>query len=786
MNKTINMFCISAIGLIVALLSRADTIDLASVEGDTLEVTTLANGTDYTNSSGSTKTLALNLSGDATYSGTISGKIKLEVSNSDTTKTLTLGGENTFTDGVEVKSGTLNVGRPEALGTGTVTLANAKSYLKFSASMTVPNAIVLNQYSSAGYQPTLIVGANCQVVLSGLVTSNSSWVRTLSSNSTAAPASLSFAGGIDVASTELYCQPNAGTIFFVQTPFDIASPKVLKVVGVEAFYLDRHVAIDVAGNNVSKISFANRGCLKLGVEQSFSNKPDLYMPHDSRRAGLNGGGVDLNGHSQDFGTVSFQHGAAQNSFLVCNSAGTPATFSFEQSANETSACVETSGALDFVKKGTASFTITNTTFSVSGRVDVAAGALKFTGVDGVRLAESISVRKGATLDLGGNVVSCGTFLNMGGTVTNGTLSAETNIVMVSAGDTLSLSDGDLAVYYPLDRTDRLCVDQSFHGNADLLVRGSVECVADAKFGKALSLDGSSALTNSVFPATLPTGATAWSTCIHLKLRSYASGKYHPIGWGKCSFSQANFLQLTSAAKFDHIIWSDTALTGSLASGNFADGWHSLVLTYSPAGNVRSMYFDGTRVASGEVKKDSASHTPNVAAQDFSLGGQHNNEKDWNGWLDEAAVFRRTLTADEVAEYHANGVAGLVAEPFDGISYDAFAVEDGATLRIAQRVTIPKLAGPGTVETWGLTVTEAVSGCPSVIGDVTLAADTEVQVDALSATEDVPLLRVTGGELTDNGAKLVVNGVCDPAKYRLFARDGVLYGRRRKGFVIIFK
>ena len=782
MRTPLGTILVAAVALFagVATSAVAETVDLAEIEGDTLEVATLSNGIDYTNSSGSTKTLALNLSGDVTYSGTISGRIKVEATMESKDKTLTLTGANSFTGGLEIKTGTLRVTTPGSLGVGAITLAtSSKSVLKFGGSMTVSNPIFLNDYSSADYAATLIVGSSCQVVLSGLVTSNRSWIQPYSD------ATLSLAGGIDIASYQLFCQPE-GVVSFAQTPIVVPDKKLLKVSGTQSFSVDRRVSIDVSGNSVSQIEFLNRGCLRIGVDEVFSNKPKLNIPHDNRGYGRNGGGVDLYGHNTDFGNVSFVHGVVQNSFLVCNTATTTAAFSFEQTSDETAAFIETQGPLDFVKRGAALFTVTNATFAVSGRIEVEAGTLKFTGVDGVRLAETICVRQGAILDLGGHNVSCGRFLNMGGVVQNGTLAAATNVVSAPAGTTLSFSDGDLAVYYPFDNADRLCVDQSFHGNADLLLRGSPECVVDAKFGMALSLDGSSALTNSVFPATLPTGNHAWSTCIFLRYGSFSSGKYHPIGWGGCNPAKANFLQLVANNSFEHIIWSDTALRGTLSSGNFGDGWHSVVVTCSTSsGYVRSIYFDGVLVASGQINRDGNPRTPAVSAEDFAIGGRHNNERDWDGWLDEAAVFRRALTAAEVADYHAGGVSAIAAKLFDQL--DGIVSQKGATLRIAQSVTTATLSGPGIVETWGLSVRESVSDCPTVIGDLTLSEGVEVVASSLPDSDALPLLRVIGGELECKGElKLVVDGVYDPDRYRVFVKDGVVYGRRSKGLCVIVR
>ena len=76
-----------------------------------------------------------------------------------------------------------------------------------------------------------------------------------------------------------------------------------------------------------------------------------------------------------------------------------------------------------VKDGSQHLQITNE-FHVAGTLEVAAGVLRLTKPSEGRLADTVIVRAGATLDLGGNTFACGTLVMNGGTVCNGTLATE--------------------------------------------------------------------------------------------------------------------------------------------------------------------------------------------------------------------------------------------------------------------------------------------------------------------------------------------------------------------------
>lgn len=689
---------------------------------------------------------------------------------------LNLYAKSTFSGGLDIAAGDLVLFDADAAGTGPVAQKAGTSRLYLGTSMTFTNAISLAAYGNCNFRATLIAKTGADVSLTGPLTYNSSWISTESATSV-----LRLKGPV-TGSTELFVNPGGGLVIFEDRPVDMTGATLVLAGGGKTRFA-------VAGNTVPAISFKEKGTLQLGVAGAFATEPSLSLPYDKRGTNRNGGTVDLNGFDGGFGNLSVSSGDLQQPLSVVNTAGESATFTVNQkSAVCTIANIETSGPVSFAKKGSYDLAITNATFAVQEKLSVMEGALKLIPANDAKIAKTVALTSGATLDLGGRTACCDTFQMLGGTVVNGTLTAEKRGVFVESG-TVTVSDANLAVYYPLDNAATLGRDLSGFANADLIATGTPVCTNDAKFGRAMFLNGTSALVNDVFPASLPTGSASWSTCIFLKHRNFVGGKYHPIGWGACSASQANFLQMVSATAFDHIIWSDTVLRGTLPSGNFADGWHSLVLTYDKESNTRTMYFDGVSVASGKVNRDGASRTPSVKAQDFSIGGQHNNEKNWEGWLDEAAVYRRALSAEEVASYHAKGVAGL-NKPIPTGKIDTIEVASGATARICQTIEVSDVTGPGTVFTWGMTATDTISGCPKFVGDVALAADVTVDVTTVPGVgkeNAVKLFEVADGVLNAPVEPTVtVNGTPFAGELRFVFKDGAYWAYQRSGLMLIFR
>ena len=694
----------------------ATTVDLRDSTDDTLTVKALAEGTDYTNSGDALKTLAVELDADTTYAGTLSGKLRVTVSVP--AKTVTLTGDNTFTGGLDILQGTVAVARPEALGTGTVTLSNGATHLMLNAGMTVTNELVLGDYTKANYTSGLRVKGGCRVTLTAPLTYQNSWITANDK------ATLTLAGGlVQAAGTSggtFICEALGGEVAFTTTPLALESDgQVLQLQG------SGWTSFAVADNRVAKIRFKEVGGLRLDSADAFANAPALDLPYDSRGVTRNGGRLDLNGHSQAFGNIFLTPGDLQNETVLVNSSETPATFTFTQNATDVAkACLRLEGALSFVKKGAKTFGVTNATFSVACTLDVAEGTLAVAPTEGARLADVVVIRRGAVLDLGDRTVSCGTFSNLGGTVRNGTLKFERTGYFADAGEEVEVVvDDDLAVYYPFRSAATLAHDFSGQRNEDLLCVGAPVFCTEGRFGGGVSFDGASSFTNrpDVFPASLPSGNAPFTLLAHVKGAGEAVNAQALLTLGSAVRSQNNVLQAASNKDLRHFFWGDDdGFRRPLANGaTFDDGaWHAVAASGDGKGN-HALWSDGVCLTNGPIVwKDGMPSTPNVAKTAFMIAGCFAYQNPFKGQMDEVAVMRRALTEEEMAAYATGGIAAIVRA--EGVR---LAAADGARLHVAAGVSADAVTGPGEISTFGLTVTGTLVDAPALVGDLVLASGT---------------------------------------------------------------
>lgn len=90
---------------------------------------------------------------------------------------------------------------------------------------------------------------------------------------------------------------------------------------------------------------------------------------------------------------------------------------------------------------------------------------------------------------------------------------------------------------------------------------------------------------------------------------------------------------------------------------FDDGlWHQCVLTWEAG--AYTVYWDGAPVADGSYGGMTGMSTVyglgRMHGIDLSTGADLLGSTSWDGWIDEAAVYRRALTAREVADLYRNG------------------------------------------------------------------------------------------------------------------------------------
>lgn len=83
-------------------------------------------------------------------------------------------------------------------------------------------------------------------------------------------------------------------------------------------------------------------------------------------------------------------------------------------------------------------------------------------------------------------------------------------------------------------------------------------------------------------------------------------------------------------------------------------WHCAAFVVTDS--AYRIYVDGVEV-SGSFLIGSAKHAPGVETDARVGSWNHSDQREWNGWLDELAVWDRALTDDQVAQLYRMGVGG---------------------------------------------------------------------------------------------------------------------------------
>lgn len=164
-------------------------------------------------------------------------------------------------------------------------------------------------------------------------------------------------------------------------------------------------------------------------------------------------------------------------------------------------------------------------------------------------------------------------------------------------------------------------------------------------------------------------------------------------------------------------------------------WQHVAISYDKSTGFGRVYKNGVLVAATQL----GNFTPQTA-WDVWIGGQPNSSNRYfNGVIDEPAIYRRALRADEIAALYATGALGkspdpanrrpvvsagadiALAGPTAGQSLAGFAADDGRGMPLAIRWT--KVDGPDTVTIadFGQAATTATFGS-SGLYTLRLAAD----------------------------------------------------------------
>ena len=631
-----------------------------------------------------------NASANLTFSGSFSGVGQAVIDIANNAQVSFNGDSSSWSGGVDVFRGLLNVASGASLGSGAVYVTNkwASNLVRLRATGdTVIRGPVYLGKENESLRPRVIVNTGKSLTFGGDVYVNHSpvWGQSKSTITFNGKVSKLPSGG----SPKMVLNTDNTRVSSSDYPvftFSDSSSAVLD--SLFAFY--SKVMLKSKNLSISKMEPAGYTVINCGADYVFANSNTTFNVQNGNAVFA---GMELDGHSQDLGAC-YVDDKQYAPFFIRNSnlSSMPKVRVWQSVENRTNA-LYVEGPMHFIKSGHNTLGITNELFRVGGTLEVELGVLQILR-DGP-VADRIVVGKNGILDLGGKRVSCGSFELDGGIIRNGTLCADSvdiksgGVLAEIAGGTKIVKSGDgqmttaypaaaggmvskegLVFCYKYDSDDALLRDSS-PNRYDLEIYTAkdkeVGATCDAstkKFGAgALALTGTSHLRapNDGWFGKIPVGSAPYTFATHFKIFDDTKTRMGILAYGLKNHKESNNWMFQSLG-FIHMYRCDSDVNVYRDDkGFFSDGkWHSLVETWD--GTQVRIYLDG-REALLNFRGDRTKFTaPDFKAGVVKIGNSLglNDNENFRGWFDETALWSRALSREEVFAYHLNGVADAPA------------------------------------------------------------------------------------------------------------------------------
>ncbi len=580
-------------------------------------------------------------------------------------KTAFLLAPNTSVGNLYVDLGRVTVTNASALGTGTVYVnEEATSGIKrlcfddtdtdTDRTITLANDFVLGTENTASWSERLLL-QNGSFTLSGALTVNNSKLC-------AANAQVTLTGTI--SGNKLVLAPNWNGLFRVErTPFALT----------ESFWVGNggNVHLAVAGATASAVYGFSSTTLTLDGEDFFPVGAK-FASQNNASAHLT---IDVAGHDQHLG--SFTHEGAGTLDPPCTlrngAVNTCPTITLAQAEDCASTNLHFSGAFNLVKTGTGLLTVGD---AVNGDLTVSAGTYALgSAMPGGSFAQNVVVGSGGVLDLGGRTVRCRTLTVEGGSVVNGTISADRTVLKGAAhvsatvmGD-LETEDGasvaminaalgtetpaqlryqlpaGTALYFPFDGSEVDALGEKSGHDAILTVTGGAPVwSAEGRLGGCLYFDGSTTLEAATFPSSVPVGGAPVSVASWIKIGESCSTRGGWLSYGAKETGRGSSIRLWNS--YQGLWWYANDIDmGKMMETTLDDGqWHYVVMTFD--GATWRIYCDGTEVVAQQMALNTGSSV-------FMLGKTMYDDS-FTGWLDDVLIVNRALEAAEIQSLYTSG------------------------------------------------------------------------------------------------------------------------------------
>lgn len=239
-----------------------------------------------------------------------------------------------------------------------------------------------------------------------------------------------------------------------------------------------------------------------------------------------------------------------------------------------------------------------------------------------------------------------------------------SVVLVATAEntpSATLTDG-LAACWHFNSSNTLLRDLGPHRTAFVNMGGVTFDANESPYGNGSAYFNGSAylqLLNGGYPPDGPVGSEPFTFACWFKADPAISGARQLFAFGQNSNGNIVGFRLESdRRKLLSYLWGpgvDSYVYPTDGTDSFAEGWHSVVHVWD--GTTFKIFIDGVSaelIPSNNTMTRTAATAPDIIPYTFRLGWSLNSNK-WGGWIDEAALWNRALTADEIAAYISGGV-----------------------------------------------------------------------------------------------------------------------------------
>jgi len=205
---------------------------------------------------------------------------------------------------------------------------------------------------------------------------------------------------------------------------------------------------------------------------------------------------------------------------------------------------------------------------------------------------------------------------------------------------------NLVSYWKLDESSGNASDSV---GSNTLTNSGTASYSAGKINNGVDFSATTKYLGKGSPSGLPSGTAAFTMATWVKFDNFSTARYFMSFGGTTNNTQV-VIRCDSATSWvidDNGVGTAFPAVSSMSTGT----WYHIVYTYPGSGNVYTAYLNGVSIGTANNTR-----APNLGTTNVSLGSSNNTSSASNlvGSMDEAGIWSRALTADEVSQLFNSG------------------------------------------------------------------------------------------------------------------------------------